>query len=128
MAFNFSHAASAAVSSPVMNNRTKLSMDDFIKRFPEGATLIQFDKLNGQNGEYVVFNILEDDAVFIPGGLSFINIANAWLSEFNGDIVNCNRELFASGGVKFKAYKEKTNKGNTLTKVEILESGNVISQ
>lgn len=120
MAFNFRSSAASAVSSPVMNGRDKITMDEFIKRFPDGATLVQFDKLTGQNGEYVVFNIQEDDAVFISGGVIFVAIVDAWLNEFSGNIVNCNRELIASGGVKFKAYKEKTNKGNTITRVDIL--------
>lgn len=115
-------AKKMTTASPVMEGRTKVSMDTLIQRGGE-VTITEFDFMHDSNkGEsYPVFTTKEYPGEFCFGGTVLMNICEAWVARFEGDIERCSNELKASGGVQMKFTKGKTKNGRDCTTVTVIE-------
>lgn len=107
--------------SPLMQGRDKIQMEELMKEFPNGVTVMEFDMVESDTGAYPVFTIAENPHVFACGGRILANICLAWTKDYHGDIEAASNELKAAGGVKMRFYAGRTKTGNNLTKVEILD-------
>lgn len=118
-------AKAIQAKSPVMEGREKLVIEDVIRIYPEGVTVNRFDILHtrekdGTTKDYVAFNIAEDDKVFVNGGKGMLDIAMAWVEDFDGDITGAAEALYAEGGVKIKFTKTKTKSGNNFIRPDVI--------
>jgi hypothetical protein len=122
----FANLARRATSlSPLVENRTKISVGEIVDNYPEGITVNNFDMVNGtdQSGQpitYPVFTFAEDNTRFGFGGTVLKNIVNSWLAAFDGDIEACAKALNANGGVKLKFSHGRTKAGRTVTEIEVI--------
>lgn len=113
-------AEQVVAGSPVSAGRTKISTADLIARFPDGVHLCAVDLFNGDNGQYAVFNITEDDAVYYPAGSILTSMVETYLAQNGGDLSALNDELKTNPlGVSLEMGKNK--KGQQLVKVEIVD-------
>lgn len=123
--FNFTQVAKDnTVFSEVMAGREKVSMDDILKVFPEGVTVVEFDlvdQLNekGETDHYCICAIAEDEKVCFFGGMVLTKICDQWASSFPS-VKEASDTLKASGGVKMKFKRELTKNKRNVTTVEIL--------
>ena len=118
-------ATRATTISPLIEGRTKISVSDVIKRYPEGVTITGFDMVagidnNGAPSNYPVLIFAEDDKSFMFGGLVMKNVCLAWLEHFDGDVETCSAALKANGGVKVAFERSKTKNGRDVTVVKVL--------
>lgn len=107
--------------SPLMQGRDKFSMEELIKEYPNGVTVMEFDKVESGDESYPVFTFAEKPNVFTCGGRILANICDAWVKEYNGDIETASNDLKNAGGVRMRFYAGRTKNGNNLTKVDILD-------
>lgn len=113
--------------SPLIENRTKISVSEIIDKYPDGITVTGFDLIDGTDNDgnpstYPVLVFTEESDKFAFGGLVMKNVCHAWLAHFEGDIDTCNAALKANGGVKLKFSRDKTKKGREVTKVEVVSN------
>ena len=117
--YDFKGASKKATqTSKVLAGREKLTTDEVMRLYPNGVTVEMVDLLNGANGSYPVFAI-KDTKNYFNGGSVAVAIVNEWLSGFDGDIEKLNAEL-QTAGVTFKLTKERTKRGNTVVKYEVI--------
>ena len=108
-------AIESTTLSPIMDGRTRLSMDDVISSYPNGVTVDGFDIIH-----YSVVTFAEDSDKFFFGGKVLTNIVNGWIAVFEGDIEKASSALKDSGGVKMQFAHGRTKNGNNLTTVKII--------
>lgn len=118
-------AKKETVLSEVMEDRTKLSVDEIIEKYPNGVTIIEFDIVTIEDPKkgsstFPVFAIKEDPETCFFGGAILSKIASEWANAYGGDIETASAELTKCGGVKIKMYAKKTKAGNNLTAVDII--------
>ena len=114
-------AIESTTLSPIMDGRTRLSMDDVISSYPNGVTVDGFDIINdSKNGDYSVVTFSEDSNKFFFGGKVLTNIVHGWVAVFEGDIEKASSALKDSGGVKMQFSHGRTKNGNNLTTVKII--------
>lgn len=126
MGFDFRKSAQSTTTlSPLMEGRLKVSMEDIMKRYPDGVTVNRFDFISYEDAKkgqvtYPVLTIAEDDSVCFFGGYILTRICNEWTSGFDGDVEATSAALAENGGVKMKFKAGKTKGGNSVTTVEII--------
>lgn len=113
-------AKAATASCALMENRTKISTEELINKYPEGVTVTAFDFLNGDNGKYPVCVFTENNNECFFGGTSMTDICNSWMEGYN-TTEQCSTDLKAAGGVKIKFEKAKTKSGRNFIKAEVVE-------
>lgn len=121
MAFDFRSAAQNATTiSKLMENRTRLTIDDVIKNYPQGVTITGFDLVQSDDNPYAVVICAEAPDKFFFGGSILTKIVNEWVKSYDGDIDAASSDLGESGGVRMQFSHGRTKKGNSLTLVKVL--------
>lgn len=121
MAFDFKGTAvSATTISPIMDNRTRITMDELISKYPGGVTVNGFDMVPSDDNPYAVATFAEDSSKFFFGGSILTKIVSEWVKSFDGDVEGASKALAEAGGVKMQFSHGRTKKGNSLTLVKVL--------
>lgn len=113
--------------SPVMEGRNKLSMEEMMKKYPNGVTVTEFDFISiydpkkQAESTFPVCAFSENDRECFFGGTVLSNICKAWADLCDGDIEGASEELKSSGGVHLRFKETKTRMGNKLISVEVAE-------
>ena len=116
----FTDKAKASTASCVlMENRTKISTDELISRYPEGVTITGFDFLTGDNGKYPVCIFKENENECFFGGSALTDICNSWMEDYTST-ADCSKDLAESGGVKVTFTNSKTKTGRKFIKVDVV--------
>ena len=113
-------AIDATTTSKLLENRTKISTEEVLAKYPEGVTVIGFDFLTGDNGKYPVCIFKENNNECFFGGTAMTEICNRWMEGYN-TVDECNADLAAEGGVKLKFEKSKTKQNRNFIKISIVE-------
>lgn len=108
--------------SEVMNEKTKMTTEELIKRYPQGFTINRFDFIRSvkNNDKYAVYNIAEDNTIFASAGTVLNRIFNDFVDEYEGDVYGASNALNEFGGLHVKLSYGKTRKGDGVVLVEIL--------
>lgn len=118
---NFKDKAKAATAScTLMENRTKISTEELITKYPEGVTIIAFDFLTGDNGKYPVCIFKENENECFFGGSALTDICTSWLDGYDTP-EQASADLRESGGVKIKFIKSKTKNNRNFIKCEVVD-------
>lgn len=108
-------------ASELMAGRDKVSTDYMISNYKDGFTLKGFDLIHGNDGDYVVCNIEEDDKIFFTGGKVLTEICKAWIEASGGLLCKeVSNQLAEAGGIKMALTWEKAERGNKYVGVTIL--------
>lgn len=125
MSYNFKKAAQKATTlSELMENREQIETDDILGK---ELTMVEFDLVPGKDKQtkkdkmYPIMIFAEFPKNYYNGGFIFGKICEAWVADFGGDIKACSAALKESGGVHIRCSAAKTNTGNNLTQIEILD-------
>ena len=113
-------AQAASASCVLMENRTKISTDELIDKYPKGVTITGFDFLIGDNGKYPVCIFSENDNECFFGGSALTDICNLWMEGYELP-AQASADLKEAGGVKIKFEKAKTKKGKTFIKPTVID-------
>lgn len=105
-------ARSAVSNSFVTSGRTKVSTDDIISRFPEGVTIMAYDKCQKGDDSFYAIAIKEDPDVFFFTGSVLTTICKEWDSGFDGSCEEASKALEEEGGCRVKMYHAKSQKSN----------------
>ena len=120
-------AKKKTAGSPILSERTKISTDEIVARYPDGITINGFDFLNGKNGRYVVCCFKNDPGRYFNGGKILTDIFESFVAEYKTDENTFNEALdacmkdFGAVGLKVKLSDGRTKDGNRVTLVEVLE-------
>jgi hypothetical protein len=108
--------------SDVMTDRTKVSSDELMEKYPDGFTIIAFDYVQSKKskGKYPVFNIEDDPTIFCNAGTILTRIFDQFVEACDGDVDAASEELRRQGGLDVKLGKGMTKAGDDLVTVEIL--------
>lgn len=118
---NFKAKAQAATASCIlMENRTKISTEELIARYPDGVTITAFDFLTGDNGKYPVCVFSENENECFFGGSALTEICTSWMDGYDTP-EQASADLNAAGGVKIKFTKAKTKQGRNYIKAEVVD-------
>lgn len=112
-------AVSATTISELMENRTKISNDELITKYPEGVTVTGFDWMKGDDGKYPVCIFMENPNECFFGGTAMTSICDAWMDGYENP-ADCSEALAKEGGVKIKFTKGKTKQNRNFTKAEVV--------
>ena len=115
-----SKAKASTASCVLMENRTKISTEEIIARYPEGVTITGFDFLTGDNGKYPVCIFKENDNECFFGGSALTEICNAWMEDYTLP-ADCSKDLAEAGGVKVSFEKSRTKTGHNFIKVNVID-------
>lgn len=115
-----SKAKATTATCTLMENRTKISTEELITRYPEGITVTGFDFLTGDNGKYPVCVFKENENECFFGGSAMTEICTSWMEGYTLPS-ECSADLFAAGGVKLKFEKAKTKTGHNFIKANVVE-------
>ena len=113
-------AKASTASCTLMENRTKISTEELISKYPEGVTVTGFDFLSGDSGKYPVCIFKENENECFFGGSALTQICDSWMEGYTLTS-ECSEELYAAGGVKLKFVKSKTKQGHNFIKVEVVD-------
>lgn len=108
----------------IMEGREKVKMDEIMRAYPDGVTIIGFDFINGTDnkGNPTTFPVLafaEDQSKCFFGGAVLSKICAAWLAG-GDDTEAVSIALRDAGGVRMKFRETKTRTGNNLIAVDVL--------
>ncbi len=112
-------AIQATTTSKLMENRTRISTDEILTKYPEGVTVYAFDFMNGDNGHYPVCVFKENDNECFFGGSGLTDICEQWMAGYD-TTEECSEALAAEGGVKIKFVKTRTKNNRTFVKCEVI--------
>lgn len=101
--------------------KNRLKLDQLVQLHPNGVTVTDFRQYSGQKGPFYLFAFAENAVDCFSGSAALNDIADAWVSEYNGDVIAASNDLHASGGVRLKLIKTQTKSGNTFFDVEVLD-------
>lgn len=113
-------AIDATTTSKLLENRTKISTEEVLTKYPEGVTVTGFDFLTGDNGKYPVCIFKENDNECFFGGTAMTEICNQWMDGYTSTS-DCSKDLAAEGGVKLKFEKKKTKQNRNFIGIIIVE-------
>lgn len=114
-------ANNATKGSKVPAGRDKMTTAEIIEKYPDGVTITEFDLLNSKRGgRYAVCAFVEDYSKFFCGGTIMTQICESWAEDFES-CEEASAALKAEGGVKCRLYHSKTQKGNDIIKVDIVD-------
>ena len=108
--------------SDVMTDRTKVTCDELIEKYPDGFTINAFDYVQSKksHGKYPVFNIEDDPTIFCNAGTILTRIFDEFVEACDGDIAQASNELRRQGGLTVKLGHGQTKTGDELITVEVL--------
>lgn len=121
-------AKKKTAGSPVLSERSKISTDELIAKYPDGVTINAFDFLNGKNGKYVVCAFCENPGLFFNGGKILTEIFESFVDEYRtedntaADAYEACAKAFAAECLKVKLSTGRTKEGNRVTLVEVLDN------
>lgn len=122
-------AKKKTAGSPVLSERTKISTDEIIARYPNGVTINGFDFLTGKNGRYVVCAFQNDPGRYFNGGKILTEIFESFVAEYQTEETSfsdamdaCMKDFAKEGGLKVKLSDGRTKDGNRVTLVEVLDN------
>ena len=107
-------------TNPIMENRSKVKLDDIIARYPMGCTIrecaILHDTTN--DSDYVVCVIEEDDNSFFFGGVALLGLVEGLLKSYDNeeDFYNDLKEE----GLPVIFSKKRSKNGRVYTAVDVL--------
>ena len=113
-------AKASTASCNLMENRTKISTEELISRYPEGVTITGFDFLSGDNGKYPVCIFAENENECFFGGSALTEICIRWMEDYEST-TDCSADLSAAGGVKVTFEKSRTKTGHNFIKVNVVD-------
>lgn len=119
MAYNFSNRIEDSHRVSISDGRTRAKLSDVIKAFPAGVTIVNFDIVKSDKGEFVILIASEMPANYFFGGAAMLRVAKGWVNDFDGDIVACRKELFNAGGVHVKMEYTKLSDGRDYVKLTV---------
>ena len=108
-------AMDEALGTGLRDGREKIKLDDLIRTYPDGVTIVGFEMGEGKKGAFPVFAMAEAQKYFSGGGDLKI-LADKWLAVSEGDITAINESL-RKKPTKVKIWTVQTNSGDTYTKV-----------
>lgn len=114
-------AKKATTISRILENREIVSIEDIMRDYPDGITLVDFDLISLDNETFPVFAIAENPVTALYGGTILNKIVANWLGAYDGDLEQCAADLRASGGVKVILSKGKTKAGQDITLVDVID-------
>ena len=129
MGINFKEAAEKKAAErggcALFEGKQVLKNDMVIGLYPNGVTIVAAEVYPGvdDNGvayEMAAYQIAEDSDKACKGGKVLVKIFKEWLAAYDGNVEAMNEDLKASGGVKVKLSKVFTQRGKTVTNVEVL--------
>ena len=100
--------------------REKVDIDDIINAYPDGVTVMEFDFLTGDSGEFAVCNFMEDEKACFFGGKILTDMCKAWAEGYEST-KDASADLTAEGGVKLRFKRSKTKANRDVTLVEVVE-------
>ena len=111
--------------SPLVEGRNKVDLDDVIKKYPKGVTIVGFDLVEttneaGESETYPIIIIKEDPSIFFFGGSVLNKIVHKWIEAEGDTVENVSNALAGEGGVKVILKKGKTKSNRTVTTVEVI--------
>lgn len=108
--------------SDVMTDRTKVTSEELMEKYPDGFNIIAFDYVQSKKskGKYPVFNIEDDPTIFCNAGTILTRIFDEFVNAMEGDVDAASEELRRQGGIMVKLGKGKTKAGDDLVTVEVL--------
>ena len=112
-------AIQATTTSALMENRTRISTDELLTKYPDGVTVTAFDFMNGDNGQYPVCIFKENDNECFFGGSGLTDICEKWMNGYE-TTEQCSAALGSEGGVKIKFVKTRTKNGRNFVKCEVV--------
>ena len=119
--FNFRDVAEkSTLLSVLQKDRTKISTEELVKKFPDGITVNQFDIATIDNKAFAVVTFAEDNNYYYNGGTILTKMCIAWAQGFGGDTESASVALLKSGGVKLKFTETKTKSGNNVTTITVV--------
>lgn len=89
----------------------------FAPKFDSNGSVIVDD--DGVVEEYGVVVFAEEPDKYYGVGKIFTNVCRLWAAEYD-TVLEASEALAQAGGVKVRFYRDKTKKGNNVTKAEIL--------
>lgn len=118
-------ALKATTLSPLMENRTKISVQELISTYPDGVVINGIDMVtsrgrNGEDNTYPIFTFDEDPTRFGFGGAILKQIVEAWIAAYDGDVEITSAALKKEGGCKVKFSHGLTKEGRNITSVEVV--------
>lgn len=113
-------AKASTATCTIMENRTKISTEELIAKYPDGVTITGFDFLTGDNGKYPVCIFKENDNECFFGGSQLTEICTGWMEDYV-TTADCSKDLYEAGGVKVTLEKAKTKTGHNFIKVTVVE-------
>lgn len=114
--------SATAVNDGLFNNRQKLKTENLIAAYPEGVTVTEFRRFNGQDGPFWLVGFKEDPAVYFSATTVMTKILEDWTEKFGGgDPKTASDALTADGGCRLKFHQEKTSAGKTYVAVDVLD-------
>lgn len=115
-------AIEATTLSTLMLGREKIKMEELVRKYPGGVTIVAVDKIpDSKTGEmYSLFLFKEDTSVFATGGVVLNKIVDEWLKAYEGDVDMLNHDLHESGGVSVKFRYDRTSNGNNMVYCEVI--------
>lgn len=121
-------AKKKTAGSPVLSERTKITSDELMAKYPNGVTINAFDFLSGKNGRYVVCSFRENPGLFFNGGKILTEIFESFVDEYKtednsfADAYDACSKDFATECLKVKLSSGRTKDGNRVTLVEVLDN------
>ena len=112
-------AVQATTTSKLMENRTRISTDEILTKYPEGVTITGFDFMNGSDGRYPVCIFAENENECFFGGSALTEICEQWMTGYD-TTESCSAALASEGGVKIKMVKTRTKNNRTFVKPEVV--------
>lgn len=100
--------------------RKKVDVDDIINAYPDGVTVMEFDFLTGDNGEFAVCAFKEDEKACFFGGKILTDMCKTWAEGYEST-KDASADLTAEGGVKLRFKRSKTKANRDVTLVEVVE-------
>lgn len=114
-------ARAAVGNGGLTSGLQKIKLDDLIARYPEGVSITGVDIINYEGSRFPSFTFAEDDTLCFSGGMALIQMADAWLEGYEGDIQAINEDLMREP-VRIQLEKVMTKSKRTYTRVKILPS------
>ena len=103
------------------SGRQKIKIDDLIARYPDGVSITGVDIIKYNGTRFPSFIFAEDDTCCFSGGLALIEMADAWVEAYDGDMQAINESLQREP-VRIKLEKTKTKNKRDYTRVTVLPS------
>lgn len=121
-------AKKKTAGSPVLSERTKITTDELIAKYPNGVTINAFDFLSGKKDQYVVCAFRENPGLYFNGGKILTEIFESFVDEYKtednsfADAYDACSKDFATECLKVKLSSGRTKEGNRVTLVEVLDN------